>query len=316
MNLPVPASPIPEAIVKKLSLHAAIPQQALIAQLENGLIAHPADQETLLEAWTKATASYAQCGPPSRSFIGASDLQSVKAVDPKRVEATLQRIRMYSPFDTHGTGLFDVPISKLVTPQITLNVARATARSLRGQPDPSSIFKLAFEQIGESSSINRQVLGMSPNAGSVLFTSFDEDVRLHHPPVYSDVALNKRDAASPLLDAVCLLIGGGPSFITAFRVTLESGDVRLVINNGIHRVYGLAKAGVTKIPVAICDLQPMEVPDPFVDLPKQVICDPRFNPPLVTDFLNPDVVIELDYFKLLKTVRLNWNFEQYATVLK
>lgn len=311
-----PAQTALNATVKKLSLHAALPQQVLIAQLENGLIAEPADQQALLAAWVRASTAYANCGPPSRSFITARDLRPLKGVAARRPSATLKRIRTYPPFDTHVTDLYDVPVSKLVTPQITLNVARAASRSVKGRPNASTIFRLAFEDSGPPSPINRQVLGMQQNAASVLFTSFDEDVRLHHPPVYQDVPLNKRDPASQLLQAICLLIGGGPSFITAFRVTLESGDIRLVVTNGIHRLHSLAKAGVTRVPIAICDLQSLEIPDPLIELPKQFVCDARLNPPLITDFLNPQVVIELDYFKLLKTVRLNWNFEQYATVLK
>jgi hypothetical protein len=86
--------------------------------------------------------------------------------------------------------------------------------------------------------------------------------------------------------------------------------------NGIHRVYELAKAGHQSVPVAVCDVQSMELPDTLVDLPKQLLLDPEANPPVMTDFLNEAVVIELDYFRVLRTVRLNWNFEQYATVLR
>lgn len=64
------------------------------------------------------------------------------------------------------------------------------------------------------------------------------------------------------------------------------------------------------------DLVPLELPDQFIDLPKDILLNPIQNPPLITDFLNNDVVIPLDYYRVLKTIRLNWNFEQYTTVLK
>jgi hypothetical protein len=84
----------------------------------------------------------------------------------------------------------------------------------------------------------------------------------------------------------------------------------------IRRIYELAKAGFQRAPIAVCDLQLMELPDQVVDLPKQMLVDLQANPPLVTDFLNRDVVLELDYFRVLRTVRLNWSFEQYVTVLR
>jgi hypothetical protein len=52
----------------------------------------------------------------------------------------------------------------------------------------------------------------------------------------------------------------------------------------------------------------MEIPDPIVDIPKPVLLDPQFNMPLVTDFLDEDAVLKLDYFRVLRTVRLHWSF--------
>jgi hypothetical protein len=80
--------------------------------------------------------------------------------------------------------------------------------------------------------------------------------------------------------------------------------------------HELAKAGFPTVPVAVCDVQPLELPDPLLDLPKQLLLDPEANPPVITDFLNDAAVLELEYFRVLRTVRLNWGFEQYATVLR
>jgi hypothetical protein len=118
------------------------------------------------------------------------------------------------------------------------------------------------------------------------------------------------------MQTACFAIGGGCGFMFAYRVEIADGTSRLILINGAHRAYAMAKAGFRTIPIAVCDLRPMELPDPLIDLPKQLLLDSQFNPPVVSDFLDPKIVLELGYFRVLRTVRFNWNFEQYVTVLK
>ena len=103
---------------------------------------------------------------------------------------------------------------------------------------------------------------------------------------------------------------------SAFRLQISTGTTRLILSNGIHRVYRLAKAGYEWCPLVVSDLVPMEIPEQFVDLPKDMLLLPNSNPPLITDFLNEEVMIPLDYFTLLRTIQFSWNFSQYMTVLK
>jgi len=304
------------SIARKLSLHAVLPQQVLLGQLEAGLIASPSETIPLLNAWEKANQAYGQSGPVTRSFIDSQDLRSIQDVEESSQEETLRRLRTYSPFDSHRVTLYEVNVSKLVTPQITLHAARAATRAaVRPGMTASDLFRVAFSASSHAEPVNRQVLSMGPNAGSVLFTSFNEDVRLHQP-VYPEVPTNKKDEKSALLPSVCLPVGGGLGFAYALRVDTGNGGRRLILMNGIHRVYEFARAGFQWVPLAVCDIQPMELPDQVVDLPKHILLDPRANPPLLTDYLNNSVVLELDYFRVLRTVRVNWNCEQYATVLR
>jgi hypothetical protein len=181
---------------------------------------------------------------------------------------------------------------------------------------PVELFELAFETRGQPETIVRQILGMGPNGGAVIFTSYDEDIRLHHPPVYRTIPINEKDDGSAKFESVCLPVGGGLPFASAFRIECAPGASRLILNNGIHRIYRLAHAGYERCPLLVTDLIPLELPEQFVDVPKGILLNPAANPPLITDFLNGDVVIPLDYHGVLKTIRLNWSFEQYVTVLR
>lgn len=303
--------------VRKLTLYSVLPQQGLLSQLDGGFIAEPSDREELRNRWERASASYAQCGPSTRSFLSPDDCRALEGVEPARVDKLLQRVRTYAPYDTHATGLYSVRISKLVTPQLVINLDRADRRAdVRPGMTPAELFELASEPRGQPETIVRQILGMAPNGGAVIFTSYDEDIRLHHPPLYRTIPMNEKDDRSAAFESVCLPVGGGLPFASAFRIQCASNAHRLILNNGIHRVYRVACAGYEWCPLLVTDLIPLELPEQFVDLPRDILLSPNQNPPLITDFLNNDMVIPLDYHRVLKTIRLNWNFEQYVTVLR
>ncbi len=306
----------PKPLVSKATLFAALPVQALLSQLDSGFISEPSDRTDLQNLWQQANRAYAAT-PSSRSYASTDDTRPLEGVDDAKLNGTLSRIRTYSPYDTHLSEILSVRISKLVTPQIAANLARAERRArLKEGMTEDELFDLAFEAAGKPESITRQTLAMTPNNAALLFTSYDEDIRLHQPPQYREIPINKADPHSPTLESVCLAVGGGLPFAAAYRVQISSGVFRLILANGVHRVYRLASSGYEWCPLVVTDMDPLEFPDPFADLTKDILLDPASNPPLVADFTNAKVVIPLTYFPVLKTIRLNWNFEQYVTVLR
>ena len=304
-------------VVRKLTLYSAVPPQGILSQLDSGYVAEPSDKGTLLSIWEKASRVYSSELSSVRSAIGADDIRDVHDVDKRLVENVLSQAKLYPPHDSHPTSIYEVRISKLVTPQLTLNVSRAQSRAqIRQGMSVPELFPIMFESAGKPDLITRQILGMDQTNGTVLFTSYDEDVRLHHPPQYRQLRVNEKDPKSPSLENVCIAIGGGLPLATAFRIQIAPDLTRLILTNGIHRAYRLAEAGYEWCPLVVSDLIPMEFPPQFVDLPKDILLSQDANPPLITDFLNPKVMIPLDYFTLLRTVQLNWSFSQYVTVLK
>ena len=303
--------------ISKFTIAAVLPPQWLLAQFESGFVAKPSDKMALQALWEKANKVYKTSGPPSRSYLNVDDVKEVDDIPRSDIESALSRIRLYAPYDSHTTGIHNVRISKLVTPQIVVNLSRAEKRATLEQGmKTKELFPIMFESAGKPEPITKQTLGMAPNGGALMFTSYDEDIRLHHPPEYRSIAIKETDNRSPSLESVCLPVGGGLPFASANRIQIADNISRLILNNGIHRVYRLAQLGYEWCPLAVCDLVPLELPDPFVDLPKSVLLDPNSNPPLITDFLDNSIAIPLEYYTLLKSIRLNWNFEQYVTVLK
>jgi hypothetical protein len=304
-------------ITKRITLYSVSPVQVLLFKFDLGLIAEPLDKSTLIEMWEKANKAYSKIGTSTRSHSDEKDVRSIKNVDESKIENLLARVKQYPTYNSHPTGIYYVRISKLVTPQLSINLEHARMRSnITKDLTADELFDVMFDSTSCSENITRQTLALGSSSGAMLFTSYDEDMRFYHPPSYRKIPLNEKDPKSQMVDSVCLELGGGYPFASAYRVQIGEGKTRLILNNGIHRVFKLAENGYDWCPLVVTDMAPADLPDSLVDLSKIMLLNPKSNPPLISDFLNEDVTIPLSCYRVLKTVRLNWNFEQYETVLK
>lgn len=321
LTAPVPGSSMTNGqsshVIEKLSLHGLLPAQALLSQFDAGQIAIPAKREEVLNAWTSASQSYAARSNPAASFIAAPDVKEYDGLPKEQVADMVARLKNYPPFDTHSTQIAWVPTSKLVTPQLSITVPRLTKRAtMSSGMNQTQLFTAMFQAGTSSDPIYRQTLGVGPNGGAILYTSYDEDVRLHQPPLVRKLPINENDPSSAALEGLFFPVGGGTPFATAYRIQILPGVQRLIVANGIHRAAAAALAGMDKIPFAVCDLSPLELPDPFVETPKTMLLDPNFHPPMVSDFANPKLAIKLGVYRPLRTVRFNWNFENYTVGIR
>ena len=313
-GLALPSVSLPRVL--KLALYSAVPPQPLIAQFDAGFISTPASRAELQSAWERANAAYARLPGPERSYLGAGDLRSLVGVEREEIDRVLQRVRLYPPFDSHPVEIVAVRVSKLVSPQLTVSLPRADRRTsiVSGATD-DELFRVSTSPSLTMEPVNRQTLLLAPNQGAHLFTSYDEDVRAH-PPIFRDLQLEPRDGDGQVLPSFCLPIGGGIPFIQAHRVRIASGIERVILVNGFHRAFAIARAGYEWLPLVICRLEPVEIPPQFLELPSPLIMNPTSNPPVLTDFLDEDIAMRLEYYPVLRVVRVNWGVDQYAIVLR
>lgn len=298
--------------VTKLSLYGALPAQALLAQLDGGALAPPLDRPTLLAKWQGSNAAFRATGLPSRSFVQDRDIRPLPSKLAKDVQAVIDRASTYSPFESHPLTAAVVQIEKLVTPQLTVNLERIRRRGpLSKDASIGELVQYMFHSSIGAPEISRQTLGLAPNGGALMFTTYDEDVRLHQPPLFRSLPANDKDPKAPSLETISFPVGGGSPFPYAMRVPILPGLSRLVLANGIHRTAAAAIAGVKEVPMLVGEFQPLEVPDPFVETPRQLLLDPNSNAATIADFANKSVAIELEYYRQMRTVRFNWNFESY-----
>ncbi|MBI1828179.1 MAG: hypothetical protein HY222_08755 [Thaumarchaeota archaeon] len=301
--------------VPKITLFSVFPVHTLLGQHEAGTIAKPTDKNELQEIWKHANQEFKKLDP-TRSFLTPDDMRPLVLKDNEKITKMVDRLKKYPPYNTQNFGIYDVNISKLITPQISINLNRADkSADIKKEMSMDDLFDVSFNMSPNRPEIVRQVLGMNPmGGGAIQFTSYDEDIRIHSPPHFVNLPVNVDDPLGPSLESVSVLIGGGYPFASAYRVEINEFTSKLVLANGIHRVYKTASAGYQRMPLAVCDLTAMEFPNPFVDFPKEILLGA--TPPLLVDFLNPNVTIPLEYYTQLKTLRLSWNAENYTTVLK
>ena len=309
MNMSVPQ------LIRKLTLHGVLPVGAVLNEFDSGYISNP-PKAPLQAQWLAANQAYSSNPNPARSYLAPADMQPLQGVSASKVQGMLNRIRAYPPFDSHQIDILAVNVAKLVTPQITINQNRAQTRAtLQPGMTMDQLFDVAFNPASVPPVITRQILGLAQSGGALMYTSDDEDVRLHHPPQHRQVVTNLNDPQSLSLESACFSIGGGLQFAHAYAIRMDDGNTRLILANGIHRMYAIARAGYASTPLAICNFSGPELPDPFVNLPKGMLLEPGADPPLITDFMNQSIVMTIDYFRTLRTVRFNWNFEAYPTVV-
>jgi len=232
------------------------------------------------------------------------------------MEYLVNKVKTYPSFESE-TNIYYVRISKLLTSQVVINLQRAQKWSkIKKNLKDDELCDIMLEPQNRYESINRQTLALRQNSGSILFTSYNQDTRFYYPPDYRKIPLNEKDPNGPTVESICLLFGGGFPFASAYRIQIGEEKTRVIVINGIHRIYKLAENGYQWCPIVVTDIQSSELPDQLVQVPKSMLLNPHSNPPLIIDFLKKDATIPLSCYNLLKTVRINWNFEQYDTVLK
>src|SRR5207245_7789304 len=118
--------------VRKLTLFSVLPATALLSQVDAGFVSDPADRRDLMGLWGKANQAYNRSGTSFRSFVTPEDVRRLDHADGGRVAEMKERAKAYAPYDSHPTDILNVRISKLVTPQITINLSRAERRAFVG----------------------------------------------------------------------------------------------------------------------------------------------------------------------------------------
>src|SRR5437588_2967267 len=200
-----------------------------------------------------------------------------------------------------------VEIDKLVAAQRVVNldyVNRLIARFPK-EPDLDELLDICVSPKREMEPI--QHLEVAPNTH--VFSSPNSDIRFLGAFLkqLTTEDLNHAVLGGVPAAAVIAFVGYGGAPVNV----LQSGP-RIVLNNGVHRVYALRSIGVTEIPVVIQHVgnPQLEFPPQVAGLPKEYLLDvPR--PVLMKDFFEEGFTISLKVRDRIKMVTVGIVLNQY-----
>jgi hypothetical protein len=196
----------------------------------------------------------------------------------------LKSLRYYLP-TTFDLAL--VPIKKLVTPQVSISLEHAHS-ILEGERGPIEDDANASLCLGSPLSVGRveaAFLG-SPknqpfsNSLSFLYQFSSDDTNLKFISVPSlkpirEMNLATEGAAHPYdVKAVPIAVGMGLPLVHVLRVPRGTNSKneaanRLIIANGIHRIFRLAELGNTHVAAMVQTMGYDDIANPFIDVTRE-----------------------------------------------
>jgi hypothetical protein len=197
-----------------------------------------------------------------------------------------------------------VPLAKILTPQKSVIVERARA-CFGGATNRLTTEETAKFCLGTpiaAPAIDVKLLNVQPQAPNQIayvcqFSAFDDDIRPIPPNVFQPFSrVDWAVAGAPhslKLNSVCFTVGPGTSpvvMIIKIPIGVDPQGrtiYRLVLQNGVHRVFRLAELGNTHVAAIVHTLNLNEVPQPLVDTPREALVIPR--PLMISDFVNASI---------------------------
>jgi hypothetical protein len=284
-------------------------------QRQSGNLAKPSEISELQEIWARSRRAYRE-SPASRSAITESEVTESEGVDAKECKNALGVMSRFWPFDNRSGQVMDVPLGKLVTPQLSVTIERIERQpKISKSASDYELFQYLSQAPKLSFPVDHEIIAMAGNGGSFLFTSENEDIR-PLPSTVRRLRLVEGDDASPALETLCIPVGGGMPHAYGVRVPIQEGQSRIIVLNGIHRIANLAKLGLRTIPLPICDVEVGDLPPQLADLPTAFLVNFGTNVPLISDFWREGFAGAVEYFRQIRGIRVNWNSEVYPISLK
>ncbi len=323
----------------------AMPSTEVAGILANPLCKEQITLDMLMQEWKQKSQTFSQLPQPDVSATD-SDLQplGVTAAVQQKIDAVISSYRNLLP------PIFElalVPVAKLVTPQRSVIIERAR-NTLGGRTTQLSVDEIAEYCLGtpaKVANIDAMFLNQnqkSPNEVqlSYQFSSADQDVRPLLPSPFSP--FRKTDWSAPgarhqlHLQTIPFAVGPGQSTVivakvpagnvisTPFGVTLTIGPggpalaapqptYRLILLNGVHRVFRLAELGHTHVAAVVSPTNVNELAPLVVDTPREMLLAQR--PLLVSDLTDSAIAKSFEWKKASRVYKLQITIQSDQTFI-
>jgi hypothetical protein len=292
------------------------PEKEVVALLTDPLCAENISIDEFMGEWRSKSRAF-EAEPVAPLDVLESELLPLHASEEtlNKIESVLTSYRYFLPitFD-----LRFVPISKLITPQVSISYDQAlsVANEANGPLSDDTNAALCLGSPIPSHPIEGAYLGSQKGppfqtGSSYVYQFSSNDPSLRVIPMMPFKPLRDMNLAtegahfSYDVKAIPIAVGLGMPVVHVLKVprgvdgATGKTRYRTVIVNGIHRAFRLAEIGNTHMAALVQTMDYEEVPNPLVDVPR----DRAFSPkPLTISTLRDDRVSRLIKWKKSKRV--------------
>jgi hypothetical protein len=241
--------------------------------------------EQLNADWQQATAKRAALSPVENAYSGAP-IDNPAVLDYLRELEENPTFKNIAPGKEVSVNL--VPLDQLVSPLVLIDYELLD--SLKAELPLIDEIHVARFALPQEVTVPIKAM-LDPTMRNAMFVSNDKTMTVSAARVQQ----------TPLGTAVTFLVGASGSALIAANY---SG--RLILRNGIHRAVLLATMGVKSVPCIVVKEDGPIVAAATVAYPTftdAVLALPR--PPMVTDFLNPDLTLQVPLQRTHKLVKIS-----------
>jgi hypothetical protein len=306
----------------------AFSEKELVAVFTDPLCGEKASIDELLNQWRAKCLAFERAPSPELDVQDSELLPlPVKEETMEVIESVLRSYRYYLP------PVFDialVPIQKLVTPQASVSLEQVGS-ILSGAAGPISDDENASLCLGpprSSHEIEAAYLG-SPrtppyqNGFSYLYQFSSEDRNMRFIPIMTlkpvrDMDLATEGSEFPMdVKAIPIAVGSGLPIVHILKVPRAVDPAagrnasRLIISNGIHRIFRLSELGNTHVAAMVQTMRYEDLPNPFIDAPRDQLFVPK--PLTISTLRDRNISRVFEWKKSKRVIKLQVTVNQEGT---
>lgn len=270
---------------KQKLLYAWISKDAIIEYMRMAADEEQERIEGILSKWDDAKKTLIQI---IKKEEGMQNQPSSREMNPL-FDEKIRKITLSSSFQKAFRGrdyeFRMVEIDKLITPQVGVYVdfIEHLKSSFPQKITEDFIFDLCLSNSKE----NARISFLRLNDSTFLYSSDSTDFRVVDIESRPAQEPNPTEASKALPNtALSVILGYGSQIVNV----VSSGN-KMVLSNGLHRLYALRSAGITHAPALVIN-NPIQI-----ELSKYLQFDLIMNnprPPMMKDFFNPELTTEVN----------------------
>lgn len=281
------------------------------------------DIDSLMQEWRDKSHKLRSAVRP---LLASSDSDILPLNISAEVRSKIEKLlTSYRPFLPAIYELGMVPLAKLVTPQkhVDLDYANTAFEGISRKLTDDEVARFCLAVPVRDAAIDASFLGYPKGPSgefSYLYQFSSEDQNVRYIPAVPMKPLQDLDVSDDSgeakydVKAITVMVGPGTSFVHVLKVPVavdtSTGKTvyRLIISNGVHRLYRLSQLGNTHAAALIQQVDIREVPDPFIETKREALFGA--DALRLSELADPEISRAFRWKKTRRVIKLQVNVQQ------